>query len=552
MTDSRVAVSPNNQQSQRVTAALTFTTAVSAATLHTHTRAPASTLPPSSWTSPSLPSSQTSQSSSSAPLPLDYSPTSSASSSSPPNSPNTHSLSSPPPPLPPTPTARLTDLCPSDKAKVGKLLLRVATLQAETQRHTHTDQQLKAVQEEHSRLQQQKAEVERRLNESMRLLKGYQERLREMEEQRGQRRERRKAKKDAEPMTDSAVHPSSTQMEVPWEGGLEGMGGEEKEEEVDPTHLHHLLHQQKVRVQQQMEELQQHAGSYHITKPSPHPRPAPHSPPSRRRHSPAVSHAGEEGQAIASSSLRASAHHLAASASLSSSHSSQSSSHGSRVPSRSPPVTVSVRYVKRSTAPSTSVPSTAPPPPLLTTTKSTSTSLSLSSRRSTDTLPRALSHSTSPPQRRPIQRIALAWEREEQRAREEEEEEEGEEDEETLLSQSSSPVSRRIQRLLSIQNGTASLKTRTPPPPPRPRPPPRTQPPLAGVKRPAPLHFPSSSSLNSRATRDYAQSSLLDADMQAVVEALNAVQTSPPSPPLSERLRQYDGQLLDTLSAFDV
>ena len=529
---------------------MTFTAVVSAATLHP----PSSTFayhphqPPQAATP--HPTHQLLSSSAST-LPPSYSPISSSSSSSaPPAVPSpSQPTSLPPPPLPSTPSARLTDLCPSDKAKVGKLLLRVATLQAETERHSHTDQQLQAIQEEHSRLQQQKAEVEGRLDESMRLLKGYQDRLREMEEMRAQRRERRRARKDAEQMTDPVIHPPPpVQMKASQEdsGVGEGLVGGEEQEAVDSAHLHRLLHQQKVRIQQRMEELQRHAESYHTTAPASHPHHSPsHSSPSHPRDSLAPHPRGVEGRTNPSSSPPTRTPHTTASSTTSSysAHSSSQSSHESHKPTRSPPVTVSVRYFKRTAAPPTSTASTIPPSRL----SRNATSVSISSRPSPQSHPRHLPHSTPPPPRRLTHRVPPAWEREEEQT--EEEEEEGADDAHHF-SQSSSPVSRRIHRLLSIQSGSASLKTRTPPPPPRPRPVTRTQPPPAASKRPSPPHF--SSSPASSAPRRSTHSVSLDAEMQAVVEALNSGDTSPPASPLPGRLRQYDERLLDTLSMLDV
>ena len=473
--------------------------------------------------------------------PLFYSPSSLSSSSSSSLSPAaslpTVSLPLPPPPPPSSSTARLTDLCPADKAKVGKLLLRVATLQAETQRHSDAEFRLKAIEEERSRLQAQKADVEQRLDQSMRLLKAYQDRVMEAD-QRSHSDQQQRARQDAEQRDSQHAHSSPVApTPAPVQVGRreEGIGGgEEKEQLVDPAHLHRLLHEQKVRIQRRMEELQR-CSSPDPPFPPPSRRTHSHSPPTRRSFSPLVQHA--DGEAV-----------LSASVSSSSSHRPHSS-HGS---SRPHPVTVSVRYTQRDGHSG----SVSEPPRV-----SISSTSKHAATHGNDVLRRPRTIRPASPLPPPHSTLSAQGHRGREQGKGEEEDEE---DEARLLSQSSSPISRRIQRLLDIQHGS-SLRASTPPPPPsRPfpaaRPAPRSTshlPPPSAVRRPFPLHFPPASSLASSvgsvSSRRTAPSASLDEDEEAVVEALNGsvVHESEGYEGLSARLRRYDVALLDTISALE-
>ena len=487
---------------------------------------------PFAFLSPTQPSASSTSTSTSTSLPPSYSPSSSSSSSSHAASPAaaavpSSGLSSPPlPPAASTATARLTDLCAADKAKVGKLLLRVAALQAEIQRQAAAELRLASIEEERSRLQAQKAEVEQRLQQSLRLLKAYQDRAREAEKQRALRHEQRRAKrKEEEHREASDSHPASATATAAAEAplGMEAEGGGEEKEQlmVDPAHLHRLLHEQKLRIQQRMDELQRHSEPQHSPTSSPSHRNArPRSSSHTRRTSPPLSH-DAEGAAVLSAS---------ASSSLSASHPPSASR------SRPPPVTVSVRYSTRSGTSAAAL--AAPQPP----TASSQPAL----LKTTAARARRPSRSPPPPHRSGRERAKAV-----------DDEEEEEEDEERLLSQSTSPISRRIQRLLDIQHGSP-LKHRSPPPPSRPTP---TQPshlPMpAAVRRPVPLHFPPTtqlaSSTGSVSSRRSAQSATLDAEVDEAVEALNAGHAGEGEAHavLSARLRRYDGALLETLSALE-
>ena len=296
-------------------------------------------------------------------------------------------------------SARLSDLCAADKAKVGRLLVKVAELQQRGQAGA-------ALEAETRRLREEKDETERRLSRSLHLLKQYQDRLRAVELQaeadRGSEQEEEAAAQDSW-QRQSADELASTQLE-----------------------LLRLLREQQDAVTRKLHGLPQALSAIHAFAAEAE---------SGGMVQPHRSHEQREQQqplpSAVTAALTASRAGTAASASSSQSSAAlPSRSESQQSPHRFAPIKVSVRYVRSAAL--------GPPAP---------------QPRQSDRPARPASAVTPHSEKGRLQQEEESAEQEAADAEEEKEEEEEEGEEEAGVSRSSSPVSRRIQRLMEIQRG---------------------------------------------------------------------------------------------------